>query len=945
MSRILRAVLILWIATVGTAIAQDAPRVDPALRVLMRTDAELALIQPELAPVPLAVTPLRSLEDAESAIPSGVGTPGGIALEWPEPGGEPRVGLLVELRPPYSSALDALRHAGAEIGTVIGEIATVRAPLSTLPALARLSTLERIEAARVRVIQNDVGVSTIRANQLRFQQDGIWLGTAGYDVIVGIYDTGIDYRHPDFSHPGGGSRILEIWDQTQQGQPPAGFSYGHRCDAASIVETSCTQQDRAGHGSHVAGAAAGNGAAFSSSGTPYRFAGVAPAADLIVVKGGDTSFSDERIVDGIAWIFQRAEALGRPAVVNLSLGGQYGPRDGTSLIERALDALSGPGRIITVAAGNDGDNANTNPLLPSSRIHGTHTAVLGESVDFSIRIPDYEPNSGSCNDDVWIELWSPGEDRLELTVIRPNGSSLTAPHGSIRSHDDAGGQIVIFNAEEGPDPRNGDYSSLIRISDCGASGPPRNGTWTLRVTPTTAASGRPYHFWISPSRLGPRTAQAVGIGPGFTNSHLISTPATARDVVTVGAFVTQHCWDALAGTFCWQSREKVGDIAVFSSPGPTRDGRLKPEIAAPGRTIISTLSRHSDAARELTSADGAHVVMQGTSMATPFVTGTIALMLQLDPTLAPDEIKSILAASAIQDAFTANSYAGEPTGSPNNQWGHGKLNAQSAVGAIETPTPATLVAEAHAYPAPSTTSSRQGTRLPLVRVSLHTIGAEPVRLLSLGVTALGDDADARLLLVHDVDGDGEPGGNEPVVAQLRATLRASEPGEALFVPAPITLSPTDTLDLIAVVELSGNAPNASAFQLVYEPELLRAVGLLSGQATPIQQAGTPVASPTVVTDLLEPGEDFALSENPVRSDRVVFNFRVRPRVAGIYTVTGSRVVDLLPRLDGDHRVEWDLTNDRGSVVAPGVYLAVFDIGGTLFREKLFVVRPSGTQEE
>src|SRR5690606_4411539 len=146
---------------------------------------------------------------------------------------------------------------------------------------------------------------------------------------------------------------LFAWDQSaESGQPPGQvggntLDYGRECRGAAI--SSCPLTDVVGHGTHVAGTAAGTGAATGNGLPAYRYTGVAPAADLIIVKGGDGSFSTDRAVDGVAYIFARAAELGRPAVVVLSLTTQTGPHDGSTAFGQALDSLAGPGRIVVAA--------------------------------------------------------------------------------------------------------------------------------------------------------------------------------------------------------------------------------------------------------------------------------------------------------------------------------------------------------------------------------------------------------------------------------------------------------------------------------------------------------------------------------------------------------------------------------------------------------------------
>src|SRR5690606_16779806 len=211
---------------------------------------------------------------------------------------------------------------GAEIGSVHAGIATARVPLGGLPALLSAQELAVLEAARVATVSHDTSLRAIRVDGLRQWEGSDWTGRVGHGVIIGVYDTGLDYGHGDFRDAAGRTRLLGLWDQTATGAgrpPPEPFTYGEYCPPASLEDGTCGQQDLHGHGTHVAGTAAGNGLDVGTGGTPRQYAGVAPAADLLVVKGGDGTFSFDRILDGVRWLFAEAERLGRPIVVNLSL--------------------------------------------------------------------------------------------------------------------------------------------------------------------------------------------------------------------------------------------------------------------------------------------------------------------------------------------------------------------------------------------------------------------------------------------------------------------------------------------------------------------------------------------------------------------------------------------------------------------------------------------------
>lgn len=1005
------------------------PYVDPLLRALQRPGAREA-VQRAVVAEPQRMRPPRPSEEKARARASAPrsGPYSSLALEEDRRTGQTRVGVLVQLRDPIPASLAALRRAGAEIGTVVGDVATARVPIDALDLLSRTPELRRIEAARRLSISHDTSIVAIRATDVRQRDGDLWYGSTGDGVIVGLYDTGIDYKHGDFRDGRGRSRLLGLWDHAiGNGTPPDGFAYGHYCDQNSLTDESCPSTDRDGHGTHVAGTMAGDGSA-AGTGQAFRYAGVAPMADLLVVKGGN--FLAHEIVEAVDWIFRTAEKLGRPAVVNLSLGAQSGARDGSSAFERALDNLSGPGRIIVAAAGNDASNGNfVEGSLPAYRFHAMDVPVVGSPIEFVIRVPGTAPRAGICNDYGLIEVWYDGADRLDIEIVRPDGEAVSAAFGTFRQDSSASGFIWIDNAFNGANPGNGDHQALIEISDCNRSGALAQGLWVVRATPTSVGSGgEPVHLWISQTEFGESDALR-GVSSNFDNGYIVSSPATAHDVIAVGAYVTRTCWQAQNGVWCWTAREEVGDIAHFSNGGPTRDGRLKPEISAPGRTIISTLSSQiTGIPEELVAPDGVHVVLQGTSMAAPHVAGAVALMLQHDPTLTPAEARAILQRSALRDEFTTRSYTGEPGGAtPNNQWGHGKLDVHAAVedlvdpaliaGVLVVPdvdslalsgklqlwaqpydalgntisaavtwsssdpavatvdqtglvtghafgtttisataggksgqalltvsTPSTLIVEADAVPVPGEMSTKSGTRIVLLKLHMRVDGPEDMRVERIGFTLTGDDPLARAHLIRDLDGNAQIDEGEITLADDAVALLPGEETTVLLSPDELVIAARDSATALLALQLSGNVPNGAGFQARYEPETLSTVGVQSGETDRIEQAPGAVSSAPVATTVLRPDEVFALSENPVMSDRVIFNFRERPRVAAVYMLNGSRVVDLLPRMEVDGRVEWDLTNEKGADVAPGIYLVVFNVGGDLITEKLIIVRRTDEEE-
>jgi subtilisin family serine protease len=676
--------------TPATAESQDRSRLDPLLRFPI-------LREPAPAPdAPIAPRAKTGILAAAAASPAG-----------------PELPVLLWLRPGAEADLDRL---GIRLGTRAGDVASARIPLARLADVVALRSVAYVQASRplsspalmppvlaaadataaptTAIVANDVETG---AGSVRRWSGGAWRGLTGRGVIVGIYDTGLDLSHADFLDDDGRSRVLYVWDQTQGAGTPPGrlgghdFAYGHECAAPAIVARSCPMIDRHGHGTHVAGIAAGNGAATGAGRPARRFPGTAPQAELIIVKGGDGVFTWPQVLDGVAYIFARAAELGMPAVVNLSLNGQAGPHDGTTLLERGLDALTGPGRVIVGVAGNEGVNGNEEPAFIRAPIHASGRPAAGTALSHELVLPNYAPWPGPNNDGAYLEIWYDGTDAFTITVRSPAGDAVTASTGEIDTLFTPRGAIGVSNGFGGPEELNGDHLAILVVGDVAeAGGPqagePESGIWTITVHYDGGTGSGRYHLWLAASSFR-TTAQPVHLRGGTSNSHLVGVPGTAAGVITVGAYASRHIWLGHGGAERhFQFREPLGDIAFFSSPGPRRDGVLKPDLAAPGKVILSarsSLAAQWNGLEWLIEEDGVHAGLLGTSMAAPQVAGALALLLELDPHLTPDRARELLVGSARVDAWASLSHDGQADGVPNAQWGHGKLDVSRAVRTLD----------------------------------------------------------------------------------------------------------------------------------------------------------------------------------------------------------------------------------------------------------------------
>jgi subtilisin family serine protease len=604
----------------GRANSEEAPaKVDPLLRMLL-TRNDLSLRE---AGQPLNLALFAGLV--------GVYASDGSLLEGPRLAGKESVeganADRVEVLITTEGSPEELEKAGAQVGTVAGNIVTARLTLGQLERVAALPNVTYVAAShRVQLLGMEApGLSADSLSHpnldVSMPETGAdachALGTAGAGAVVGVADTGLDLTHPDFH-----DRIVC-------------YDYPTR-----------DPLDTYGHGTHVTGIAAGDG---SSSAAGY--VGMAPEADICAAK---VDLTDAGIIDGVNFIFSQAAALGEPAVVNLSLGSQFGPHDGSSSFEQSLESLLGPGKIIVASAGNDGDTA----------IHAGGDIPAGGCIDITT-------DANSADASSVFDYWYDGAADVCLTVLTPNGHSvgpvcagdaldyMTDPAAATPD-----GCVHIDNAWTGPAP-NGD-NELVTYVDGQYYGCPDDvaaGTWTYRFC---AEGGAHIDGWSNPWD----DLDAQEFSPPYGNTDMtVGMPATAKDVIAVGSYVTKRCWQSIDGnTYCYADPAVIeGDTSPFSSKGPTRDGRPKPDISAPGEGIMSALSEDArpNVPIQLIDPDDRHWLIQGTSMSAPHVTGAVALLLEQDPSLTPTDVKALLQSNALEDAFTGTT--------PNLTWGAGKL--------------------------------------------------------------------------------------------------------------------------------------------------------------------------------------------------------------------------------------------------------------------------------
>lgn len=620
------------------------------------------------------------------------------------------------------------RAAGLLPGARAAGWSTLRVPADRADALLilrnRRGTRAIVPASHVRLRLDAAAVDT-RLSLVRTIGSGGIVGPTGGGVLVGIVDTGIDLAHLDFRRADGTTRIISLWDQTSTaGAPPAPFSYGSEWNSAAINAGSVVSPDELGHGTHVAGIAAGNGRGGVAGLDANRYVGIAPDASLCIVKA---DFSDPAgasaadIIDGVAYVFAKAAALGMPAVVNLSLGSQEGPHDGTHPVDEMLEAMTGPGRIIVAAAGNEG----------ADPIHARVDVPVGGMSELTFRVPDYTANSGSENDYLLVSAWHERADSISVTIVTPGGTTLGPLLTGSAEFETAEGHVSLCLGDcTAPGVPTAEIS--IRLHDAVASAPPQSGTWKLRCTRVSAGGSGRLDGYVADQILGEFAPWTVWQQGAVTYGTILS-PASSDSVIAAGAHTTKPCWPSIDGTTsCVGSPGTTGQLAFFSSRGPRRDGVQKPDLTAPGNAVVSTRSAAAFFDTWETVPGGAHVAMIGTSMATPVVSGAVALLLARSgwASAGPTRVRDHLRSTARADGFTGTV--------PNDSWGYGKLDILSvlsmtptAVEAVNSP-PAARFTLSNAAPNPF--NPRTSVMLDLARagwvsVRVHDVAGRRVRTL------------------------------------------------------------------------------------------------------------------------------------------------------------------------------------------------------------------------
>lgn len=503
-----------------------------------------------------------------------------------------------ELIVKYSGDLDEIRGLGVEVEEMTNEYAILLVPEPLIETVSRFPQIEYVEKPKRLFFTVDAAKAASCVNFLQVPPRDL----SGRGVLVAVLDSGIDFYHEDFRNPDGTTRVAALWDQTlgrvfSSREINEALGAGTRAEALELVPS----LDLSGHGTAVAGIAAGGGREEGGS-----FRGIAYESELLIVKLGNAREEGfprtTELMRAVNAVVERSVEMGMPLAVNVSFGNTYGSHDGTSLLETYLDDIGNIGRTaIVVGSGNEGAAAG----------HQSGDLSVREGGEGAVRV---ELSVAPYEAGLSVQLWKDYTDRFSVRVQTPSGEilgPLSERLGPLR-YRYGRTQLLIYYGQ----PRPYSVAQEIYFDFIPQAGSyVESGIWTFILEPERIVRGR-YDFWLPSSAVLNTATRFLRATPDTT----LTIPSTAAGVITVGAY---------------NSLSSSG--ADFSGRGYTRlTDQVKPDLCAPGVGIMTA------------GNGGGYRPVTGTSFAAPVVTGSAALMMQWgivdgnDPFLYGEKLKAYL---------------------------------------------------------------------------------------------------------------------------------------------------------------------------------------------------------------------------------------------------------------------------------------------------------------
>ncbi len=582
-----------------------------------------------------------------------------------------------------ATAQSGLTGIGARVGTKAGNIWTVQVPTDKLSQMVVLNGIEYIQVDQPVFPLMEAARQKTRVDSVHGGYN-LPMPYTGKDVVMGVIDFGFDYNHPAFYDTlHSGYRIKKVWELNTTGTPPSGYSYGHELTNENDIKAQGTDNPDQVHGTMVAGMASGSG--YGGDVTNAKLRGMAFDAEMVFVGVRRDSIGDQWMqsgfsdfLDGINYIFTYAGSVSKPAVVNISWGSQSGPHDGSTLFNQGCDNLTGPGRVVVMSAGNEGQEL----IHLSKTFTPTDTAIHS--------FTHFAPANYRRT---WVDIWGDTAETFcaKVTLWSGNGEGNTTGYQCIddlnhstylignNGLDTCYVEFLTSSSEFNQKPRiiasiwnKGTDSVLVSVKGTGGS---------IDMWDEYYYYGFPYQYQSGfTNYLKPWASVGTFIS-------CVSDMGAAESVLLVAAYTSKNSWTDINGN-TQSYGVGLNTLAPFSSKGPYIDGRIKPDISAPGLTVATATSSY-DTSYTPTGSNSPLTISEytdvnnnkfyyaqfnGTSASAPAASGIVALLLQINPGLTPAEVKDILFSTALTDIFTGMI---PPQG--NNNWGHGKINAYGAV--------------------------------------------------------------------------------------------------------------------------------------------------------------------------------------------------------------------------------------------------------------------------
>lgn len=542
-----------------------------------------------------------------------------------------------------------ITEAGYEAEAITNQFVTASIPARFFSKLGEQADVLYIEKSRqfhkmMDKVRSDIGADKAQA--------GTSLDTPydGTGVIVGVIDQGFEYGHIAFKD--------------------ASKRWGSNVKNGSLRATAPAydKTDDGGHATHVSNIAIGRKVAGSN------YHGVAPGAEFVPIA---SDFSDDAIISQAKSIKTYAENSGKPWVINMSFGSNIGPHDGSTSYDQSMNQFCGKGGIMVVAMGNSGD----------INYHVAHTFTAdGETVYLYMKPDAYDNEDGAIMSNIMVTEANGKENLTVRPVVFYNGKLYRPTDSQLKKAEFTFASYINPYSNRQNVDLSGIIPNLCKVLNIS------NSNSCCLMYEIVGKKGITFHAWVEPeaypatfasiTKTNPETSQRFTTLKGDSDYSYGDGAVSIPSAISVASYNTTTSFNSIDGyEYEFKTLGTVGGLSTFSSKGPYIGADIPtPTVAAPGGCVISAYSKnYQDFEPDQTenvlvvTSNGKkyyYGVMNGTSMATPVVTGTIALWLQANPDLTPDDVRNIIKNTSRHDANT-----GGTTPSWDKDWGYGKIDA------------------------------------------------------------------------------------------------------------------------------------------------------------------------------------------------------------------------------------------------------------------------------